>query len=161
VRFLAPLLGYFCAVVAHAAWNTSTVYGFDSFIGVYILLMVPAVIAISCFALWSRRYERRMLTAALGDAAERGLIPATDIGWVVDLGARRRSRAFARQLGGKPGERAMRDYHQAVIELGFLHHRFLRGTPPPDFAARGQQHVTRIRAVRPSIAFPGQVVPTR
>jgi protease PrsW len=161
VRFLAPLLGYFCAVVAHAAWNTSTVYGFDSFIGVYILLMVPAFIAISCFALWSRRYERRMLTAALGDAAERGLIPATDIGWVVDLGARRRSRAFARQLGGKPGERAMRDYHQAVIELGFLHHRFLRGTPPPDFAARGQQHVTRIRAVRPSIAFPGQVVPTR
>ena len=102
-----------------------------------------------------------MLTVALGDAARRGLIPATDIGWVVDLGGRRRSRAFARQYGGKPAERAMADYQQAAIELGFLHHRFLRGTPPPDFAARGQQHVERIRAVRPSIAFPGQVVPTR
>jgi RsiW-degrading membrane proteinase PrsW (M82 family) len=161
VRFLAPLLGYFLAVVAHATWNTSTVYGFDSFVGVYFLLMVPAFVAITCFAGWSRRYERRMLTAALGDAAARGLIPATDIGWVVDLGARRRSRAFARQHGGKAGERAMRDYQQAAIELGFLHHRFLRGTPPPDFAQRGQQHVARIRAVRPSIAFPGQVVPTR
>ena len=148
-------------MVAHATWNASTVYGFDSFVGVYLLLMVPAFVAISCFAVWSRRSERRMLTAALGDAAQRGLIPATDIGWVVDLGARRRSRAFARQHGGKAGERAMRDYQQAAIELGFLHHRFLRGTPPPDFAARGQQHVARIRAVRPSIAFPGQVVPTR
>ena len=33
----------------------------------------------------------------------------------------------------------MRDYQQAAIELGFLHHRYLRGTPPPDFAARGQE----------------------
>jgi hypothetical protein len=55
----------------------------------------------------------------------------------------------------------MRVYQQAAIELGFLHHRYLRGTPPPDFAVRGQEHVLRISAVRPSIAFPGQVVPTR
>jgi RsiW-degrading membrane proteinase PrsW (M82 family) len=161
VRFLAPLGGYACAVAAHATWNTSTVYGFDNFVGVYLLLMVPGFILIACFAVWSRRSERRMLTAALGDAARRGLIPATDIGWVVDLGARRRSRSFARQHGGRAAERAMRDYQQAAVELGFLHHRFLRGTPPPDFAARGQQHVARIRDVRPSIAFPGQVVPTR
>ncbi len=112
-------------------------------------------------AVWARRSERRMLAAALGDAAQRGLLPATDIGWVVDLGARRRARSHARRLGGAAGERAMLDYQQAVIELGFLHHRYLRGTPPPDFALRGQDYVARIRAVRPSIAFPGQVVPTR
>jgi protease PrsW len=161
VRVFAPLLGYACAVAAHATWNTSTVYGFDNFVGVYLLLMAPAFLAIVCFAVWARRSERRMLTAALGDAARRGLIPATDIGWVVDLGARRRSRAFARQRAGPAGERAMRDYQQAAVELGFLHHRFLRGTAPPDFAARGQQYVARIGAVRPSIAFPGQVVPPR
>jgi hypothetical protein len=102
-----------------------------------------------------------MLTTALNDAARRGLVPATDIGWVVDLGARRQARAYARQVGGDPAERAMRDYQQATVELGFLHHRFLRGTPPPDFAQRGREYVARIGAVRPSIAFPGQVVPTR
>jgi hypothetical protein len=161
VRLLALLLGYAGAVTAHAIWNTSTVLGFDSFVLVYLVLMAPAFVAIACFAVWARRSERRMLTAALTDAAQRGLIPATDIGWVVDLGARRRGRAYARQHGGKAGERAMRDYQQAVIELGFLHHRFLRGTPPPDFAARGQEYVARISAVRPGIAFPGQVVPTR
>jgi hypothetical protein len=102
-----------------------------------------------------------MLAAALSDAAARGLMPATDIGWVVDLRARRESRAFARQRGGPDAERAMREYQQAAIELGFLHYRFLRGTPPPDYAARGQDFLQRIDALRPSIAFPGQVVPTR
>ena len=58
-------------------------------------------------------------------------------------------------------ERAMRDYQQAVIELGFLHSRYLRGVPPPDFAARGHDYVARISQLRPSIAFPGQVVPIR
>ena len=55
----------------------------------------------------------------------------------------------------------MRDYQQAVIELGFLHSRYLRGVPPPDFADRGHDYVARISSLRPSIAFPGQVVPIR
>jgi RsiW-degrading membrane proteinase PrsW (M82 family) len=153
--------GYVVAVVAHATWNTSTVYGFDNFLLAYVVLMAPAFVALVGLAVWSRRSERRMLAAALTDAARRGLVPATDIGWVVDLGARRRSRAFARERGGRKAERMMRDYQQAAIELGFLHYRFLRGTPPPDYAVRGQQFLQRIDALRPSIAFPGQVVPTR
>ncbi len=161
VRLAAPLVGYVLAVAAHATWNASTVFGFSSFLAVYAMLMLPAFLGLIALSLWARRWERRMLAAALGDAAERGLIPRTDIGWVVDLRARRQGRAFARHHGGKPGERAMRDYQQAVIELGFLHHRYLRGTPPPHFAERGQDYVARIVAVRPEIAFPGQVVPTR
>lgn len=161
VRWLAPLLGYAVAVVAHATWNSSTIYGAEGFFGVYLAVMTPAFLSLVGFAVWSRRSERRMLTAALGDAARRGLIPATDIGWVVDLGARRAARRWARAQGGPAAERAMRDYQQAAIELGFLHHRYLRGTPPPDFAARGRDYVARIAAARPFIAFPGQVVPTR
>ena len=53
----------------------------------------------------------------------------------------------------------MRDYQQAAIELGFLHHRYLRGTAPEDYAVRGQDFLARINAIRPGIAFPGQVVP--
>ena len=55
----------------------------------------------------------------------------------------------------------MRDYQQAAVELGFLHHRYLRGTPPPAFAERGQGYVARIAALRPFVVFPGQVVPSR
>ena len=161
LRWLAPLGGYCAAVLAHATWNGSTIFGFEGFIGAYFLIMVPAFAGMIWLGVWSRRSERRMLTAALGDAAQRGLFPATDIGWVVDLRARRAARAYARQTAGKAGEDAMRDYQQAAIELGFLHHRYLRGTAPRDFAVRGQDYLARINAIRPRIAFPGQVVPTR
>jgi RsiW-degrading membrane proteinase PrsW (M82 family) len=161
LRFVAPLVGYLCAVAAHAIWNGSTLYGGQNFILVYLVLMAPAFLGAVGFSVWARRSERKMLTAALDDAAARGLIPATDIGWVVDLGARRQSRQFAKRLGGDEGLEAMRDYQQAVVELGFLHSRYLRGTPPPDFSERGHDYVARIAQVRPFIAFPGQVVPQR
>ena len=160
-RIVAPAVGYGCAVLAHAVWNTATVYGPGNFVTIYLILMAPAFLAAVALAVWVRHSEGRMLAGALADAAQRGLLPATDIAWVVDLTARRRSRAYARDTGGVAGEQAMRDYQQAVIELGFLHSRYLRGVPPPDFAARGHDYVARISALRPSIAFPGQVVPIR
>jgi RsiW-degrading membrane proteinase PrsW (M82 family) len=160
-RIVAPLAGYVCAVAAHAVWNTSTVFGPGNFVTVYVILMAPLFVAAVALSVWVRRSEGRMLAGALADAARRGLLPETDIAWVVDLAARRRSRAYAKDTGGERAEQAMRDYQQAVIELGFLHSRFLRGVPPPDFAARGHDYVARISALRPSIAFPGQVVPIR
>ena len=161
VRVLAPIGGYLCAVAAHALWNGSTVFGFDSFVLAYLVLMAPAFVGMICLAIWARTRERAMLTAALGDASARGLIPATDIGWVVDLRARRIARRYARDHGGPAAEKAMLDYQQAAIELGFLHHRLLRGTPPRDWQARGQDFLARIQAARPAVAFPGQVVPQR
>jgi protease PrsW len=160
-RILAPVAGYACAVAAHAVWNTATVYGPGNFVTIYVILMAPAFLAAVALAVWVRRSERRMLAGALADAAQRGLLPATDIAWVVDLDARRRSRAYARETGGSGTEQAMREYQQAVVELGFLHSRYLRGVPPPDFVERGRRYVARISAIRPSIAFPGQVVPIR
>src|SRR3954447_24342983 len=136
-RIVAPILGYACAVTAHAVWNTATVYGPGNFMTVYLILMAPVFLAAVALAVWVRRSEGRMLAGSLADAASRGLLPATDIAWVVDLSARRRSRAYARETGGRAAERAMRDYQQAVVELGFLYSRYLRGVPPPDFAERG------------------------
>jgi protease PrsW len=161
VRLLAPLCGYVLAVVAHGLWNGSTLHGTGGFFLVYGVLMLPVFVGLVSLAVWSRGFERRMLTAALQDAAERQLIPATDIGWVVDLRARRIARRHAREAGGPEAERAMVDYQQAAVELGFLHHRMLRGTPPRDWQARGQHFVARIQAARPWFAFPGQVVPQR
>ena len=160
VRVLAPLGGYALAVLAHGLWNGSTIFGAVGFAGVYVALMLPALAGLVSLAVWARRSERVMLTAALTDAARRQLIPSTDIGWVVDLRARRAARGYALRQGGPAAERAMADYQQATIELGYLHSRLLRGTAPADWQARGTEFVERIRAIRPHIAFPGQVVPT-
>ncbi|KAB2809213.1 PrsW family intramembrane metalloprotease [Pimelobacter simplex] len=161
VRWLAPLGGYALAVLAHGVWNASTIFGFGSFAVVYVVIMAPAFIAMIALAWWSRETEAHVLRVSLTDAAQRGLLPATDIGWVVDLRARRQARQYARRMGGPDAERAMRDYQQAAIELGYLHHRLLRGTAPADWQVRGQDFLGRIQAARPRIAFPGQVVPQR
>ena len=161
VRFLAPLGGYVLAVIAHSLWNSSTLGGTDNFFAVYGTMMLPAFLGLIAFAIYRRRSEKGMMAAALDDASRRGLLPATDIPWLVDLRARRHARQYARRSGGTPAERAMREYQAAAIELAYLHHRYLRGTAPHDFAERGQEHVVALNAVRPYISFPGQVVPTR
>ncbi len=161
-RVLAPFLGYCAAVLVHGLWNGSVAFADGSgFVIVYLVLMAPLLMVTVGFAVWLRSSERQVLTAALSDAAGRGLLPATDIGWIVDLRARRVARIHAERMGGRAALRAMEEYQQAAVELGFLHHRYLRGTPPPDFATRGQSFVVRLNAVRPLISFPGQVVPTR
>lgn len=160
-RLLALATGYTLAVLAHMLWNAASVGLTGNFVIVYLTLMAPLFLALVGFAVWLRSSEGRMLYAALDDAARRGLLPATDVPWLVDLSARRAARRFARLHGGERGEEAMEEYQQAAVELGFLHHRYLRGTPPPDFAVRGQTFVARLNAVRPYISFPGQVVPTR
>lgn len=161
VRWLAPLAGYVTAVALHAVWNASNDGMFGGFFFVYVALMAPMLVLLVWFAVFRRSTERRMLHGALSDAAAHGLLPASDIPWLVDLSNRRRSRRVARQTGGAAAERLMREYQQTAVELGFLHSRYLRGTPPPDHAERGREYVSRLRAVRPFIAFPGQVVPTR
>jgi hypothetical protein len=54
----------------------------------------------------------------------------------------------------------MAAYQHEAIKLGFLHHRFLRGTAPPDFAAQGQEYVDNLRALRPSLVWPRAGLPT-
>jgi hypothetical protein len=149
------------AALLHGLWNASTLSGTGHFFLVYGTLMLPALVGVAAFAIYRRRSERPLLTAALHDAADRGLLPATDIPWLIDLRARRHARRWAKAQGGTPAERGMREYQAAAIELAYLHHRYLRGTAPDDFSVRGQEHVEELRRIRPYISFPGQVVPTR
>jgi hypothetical protein len=86
-RIVAPVVGYGCAVLAHAVWNTATVFGPGNFVTIYLILLAPAFLAAVALAVWVRHSEGRMLAGALADAAQRGLLPATDIAWVVDLAA--------------------------------------------------------------------------
>ena len=161
IRVLAPLAGFATAALLHGLWNSSTLSGTDHFFLVYGTLMLPAFLGVVAFAVYRRRSERPLLASALQDAADRGLLPATDIPWLIDLRARRHARRWAREQGGQQAERGMREYQAAAIELGYLHHRYLRGTAPDDFGVRGQEHVEQLRRIRPYISFPGQVVPTR
>jgi RsiW-degrading membrane proteinase PrsW (M82 family) len=159
-RFLAPLLGYVGAVIAHGSWNASASFGGGQlFVLTYVFAMVPAFLLLTGFAIWARRREGKMLTRSLADVAARGLIDPAEVPWLVRLPARRASRRYARSHGGPVAERVVREYQQQAIELGFLHDRYLRGTPPPDLAERGAAMIARLRALRPYVGFPRGTTP--
>ena len=155
VRVLAPLAGYGVAVVAHAAWNGSLLLDDGrNAVATYVFLMVPAFLLLTGFAVWSRRREGRVLTAALTDCAQRGFLHPAEIPWLASIPARRFARRYAERVGGMPARRAMVAYQNEAVELGFLHSRYLRGVPPPDFEAIGQEHVEKMRALRPLLLWP-------
>jgi RsiW-degrading membrane proteinase PrsW (M82 family) len=155
VRVLAPLAGYGVAVGAHAAWNGSLLLDDGrNAVATYVFLMVPAFLLLTGFAVWSRRREGRVLTAALTDCAQRGFLHPAEIPWLASIPARRFARRYAERVGGMPARRAMVAYQNEAVELGFLHSRYLRGVPPPDFEAIGQEHVEKMRALRPLLLWP-------
>ena len=119
--------------------------------------------ASSGFAVWARRSERPDARRAL---CRRGAARAPP-GHRHRLGRRPRApaaqpRLRSRSAAGPEAERAMRDYQQAAIELGFLHSRYLRGVAASRLR-RARPGLRRPASARsaPTIAFPGQVVPTR
>jgi len=165
VRVLVPLTGYVLAVLAHGLWNASTLYGISGFVGVYLALMAPAFLGLLGFAVWARRSEKRMLTASLADAAGRGLIPATDIPWLVDhLAVADALVGDARELERQHRvlESAAQPHHRGQ-HLGALHrlgtHRW--GTTCPGNAIDGRTAAIRATYSWPRAAKSGGGVPRR
>lgn len=156
VRVLAPTVGFVFAVAAHAAWNGSLlVDGGSGAVAAYLLLMVPAFLIMVLFAVWSRRREGVLLATALTDCATRGFLDAREVPWLTRIPARKACRKHARAVGGRPALEAMKSYQGEAVELGFLHHRFLRGTAPDRYGELGQAHVQRMFELRPQLVWPG------
>ncbi|HET9499183.1 MAG TPA: PrsW family intramembrane metalloprotease [Marmoricola sp.] len=155
VRFGAPVVGYLLAVAAHALWNGSLyLYGGSYAFLAYLFLLVPAFALFVGFALWSRRQEGRLLVLALDDCARRGFLRPEEVPWLVRIPARRAARRHAERVGGAPALEAMKDYQEAAIELGYLHHRYLRGAAPDGYAVLGQEHVEQLIRLRPFVVWP-------
>ncbi len=155
VRVAAPVAGYAVAVGMHAAWNASAFFdGGSVFFLTYLVAMVPAFLLLVGFAVWARSREGRTLAVALDDLVRLGLVTRAEQPWLVRLPARRTARTYARRRAGRRGEQCTREFQQVATELAWLHHRWLRGTPPGDFAARGAALVQQLRLLRPDAAFP-------
>lgn len=162
VKSLAPVLGFLAAVGSHAAWNGSLlINGGSGALAAYFLLMVPAFLVMVSFAVWARRREGVLLAEALADCAGRGFLDPREVPWLTRIPARKACRRHAFQYGGRPALDAMKSYQSEAIELGFLHHRFLRGTAPHRYEEIGQAHVGRMHALRPQLLWPHVPEPVR
>jgi protease PrsW len=148
LRWIAPIAGYLAAVSMHAGWNGMLTAGVlaVTLVALTFYLRIWALYLVLCFVL--RAGARRTLWRSLYDAAQRGLVPAGDIGWVVDEPARRWAATYARARGGKPALATLRAWQLAAIRFGFLHHRALRGTAPADYGERGAAYLETMARLR-------------
>jgi RsiW-degrading membrane proteinase PrsW (M82 family) len=160
IRVLAPILGYLGAVLLHGIWNGTAVWGGQTtFFLVYGLFYLPLVIAAVVVMIWIRRREGRMLTNALDQCAQLGLISRAEIGWVATMKSRVAARKYARQVGGKPAVRVLEDYQQTLTEMGFLHDRVLKGVAPANFRERMAELEQHLATVRPYVVLPLTIGP--
>ncbi|MGH3412372.1 MAG: PrsW family intramembrane metalloprotease [Marmoricola sp.] len=160
LRFLAPVGGYVVAVVLHGLWNAGLMLGGgQGAVATYVFLMVPAFFLMVGFAIWMRAREGRVLSRSLADCARRGFLAPGEIPWLVRLPARRTCRRYAERAGGPMARQAMEEYQLNAIELAYLHHRYLRGTPPPDYARLGQDYVAKMHLLRSRLVWPRPVGP--
>jgi protease PrsW len=154
LRLTAPILGYLVAVLTHAVWNGSALWGGRGFLTAYVVVMLPLLAIVSGLAIWARFREGRMLSTALTQVAEFGWIRPDEIRWVARLADRVSARSYAKRVGGRQAARALGAYQQTLIEIAFLHSRAVHGTPPKNINQRIDILLRRAAQLRPYVLLP-------
>lgn len=154
VRVFAPILGFAVSVLMHGIWNGSTFWGGDGFFFAYGAIMLPLLAIVLALATWARSREGKMLGAALQQAVPMGWVQPDEIRWVARLSDRMSARAYAKRVGGRAAETALREYQQTLTEIGFLHNRAVNQTAPRDVNERMVGLLQHAAALRPYVILP-------
>ena len=131
-RWRYPLLGYLAAVLLHALWNGSLVFGFAGYLLVYVVIMIPAFLAALLIARHHRRRERDVVRRQLPELVYYRLVTPAEAGWLESIAARRAWLRSVTARSGKEAAQALRNFQSAVTELAFLRDRVQRGVGPAD-----------------------------
>jgi RsiW-degrading membrane proteinase PrsW (M82 family) len=76
VRIVAPVVGYFLAVLLHGFWNGMAVFGgFETFLAGYLVLEIPFFLIFVGFAFYVMYRQKKILKEMLAIDIARGLIP--------------------------------------------------------------------------------------
>ncbi|WP_160149031.1 PrsW family intramembrane metalloprotease [Arcanobacterium ihumii] len=114
------------AVAGHWFNNAALTFSNMSYERYVILSNVPTAVALTGFALYARWQQKRFVVNGLKDYVEAGWLLQSDVDMILSLARRLSARHWSetRLLGrGSPrgrGTKAMKDYQQALIELGYF-----------------------------------------
>ncbi|MDX6280396.1 MAG: protease PrsW [Kribbellaceae bacterium] len=154
VRYLAPIVGYLAAVLAHASWNGgASLSGGGGFLTVYLLLMFPIFIAMIIFALVMRSREGQMIASRLYDYVRFGWLAPQDVPLIATLRGRKALRQNAKRYGPKAAA-AAKAFQQNATELAYLRDKIVRQVIGPDALVTEKQLLDELRERRPSVPFP-------
>ena len=121
------LLGYLAAVLMHGLWNGSALLSFKTYLGVYVLWMMPVFALVVALAVASRRRERHIIAGKLPAMIATGLLSPAEAAWVQSLQARKAAVRFAGEIGGRPAAAAVKRFITRVVDLAYVRDRIDRG----------------------------------
>ncbi len=153
VRILAPAGGLLLAMVLHGTWNLLASSQNLKVIAIgYLVVMLPAFIAMVSVAIWVRAREAKVVSNALPAYVATGWITPQEIAGLSTMSARRSARSWARQVAGSDGAKAMQDYQFSATKLAILRDGLLRG-----LTRAGQDYAEQERELLNTIAARRQV----
>lgn len=148
MRVLAPLGGLTLAIVLHGTWNLLASSKQLSVIATgYLVIMLPAFIAMVAVAVWVRSHEAKVVGNVLPAYVQTGWLTPQEVASLATMSNRRHARSWARQVAGPLGAKAMEDYQFAATKLAMLRDGLIRGLTRP-----GQDYAEEERALLNRIA---------
>jgi len=125
-RILLPLGGLLLAMLLHALWNGSLVFGVGG-LGIAFLVTVGILITLLVAVFRERKRTVAEIQACAAEYVPTGLVTYADLAMLSSLKTRKQARTWARSTHGKSGFNAMRDYQMACTKLTTLHDRASSG----------------------------------
>lgn len=154
VRILAPVAGFCAAVLLHMGYNTIASFGrHGSLTPLYLVILLPTLLAVVALVLAVRRYEDRVLAARLGDYAAFGWLPRAYLAFIVTGNGRRAARRYARSLEAEHRD-VLRQFQRTGLELGLLRDRVVRGVVDHSELQRERELLTAMRLLRAQVRLP-------
>jgi hypothetical protein len=121
------LLGYLAAVVMHGLWNGSALLGPNTYLGVYVLWMMPVFALAIVLAVNSRRREQRIVAEKLPHMVATGLLTPADMSWLGSMRTRKSVVQAALRFGGRTAGSTVKRFAVQVVELAYVRDRIDRG----------------------------------
>jgi len=142
------LLGYLAAVVMHGLWNGSALLGASTYLGVYVLWMMPIFGLAITLAVVSRRRERHIIASKLPGLVAHGLVTPPEATWLGSLQSRKTAVSNARRFGGRRAAWSVKRFTMAVVELAYVRDRIDRGFGDDRVFALQNEEAHRLVAAR-------------
>jgi RsiW-degrading membrane proteinase PrsW (M82 family) len=142
------LLGYLGAVFMHGLWNGSSLVGFEAYLLIYALWMVPVFALVIVLGVQSRRREQRVAAEKLPGMIAAGLVTPNEATWLGSLRSRKLAINEATRSGGRPAGKTVKKFAAQVVELAFVRDRIDRGFGDQRVFALQQEEVNSVAAAR-------------
>jgi len=124
------LLGYLGAVIMHGLWNGSSLVGFEAYLLVYFLWMVPIFGLIIWLGVASRRKEQRITAEKLPGMVAAGLVTPHEATWLGSIKSRKAAIGQAGRMGGRSAAKSVKTFAHQVVELAFARDLDLSAVSP-------------------------------